>query len=90
MKRMILLMFMILLLCGFRAPNGALITRGDLVDKLVINLGQPLTRIPVATHRSIYPPYHSTREIWTYKIKQYTHRFVIDNGVIIHEDWTRF
>ncbi|MBK7353262.1 MAG: hypothetical protein IPI97_04680 [Nitrosomonas sp.] len=90
MRKLILLMFMVLLLCGFRAPNGALISKGDLVDKLVVNLGQPIARIPVVTHRSIYPPYYSSREIWTYKIKQYNYRFVIDSGVIIHEDWTRF
>lgn len=55
MRKLILLMFMVLLLCGFRAPNGALISKGDLVDKLVVNLGQPIARIPVVTHRSIYP-----------------------------------
>ncbi|HNH51313.1 MAG TPA: hypothetical protein PLL07_02680 [Nitrosomonas sp.] len=96
MRRMILLMFMVLLLCGFRAPNGALISKGDLVDKLIINLGQPLARSPFVTQRGLYLPYHSgsrgysVREVWIYKVEQYTYRFIIDNGVIVHEDWTRF
>lgn len=96
MKKMILLMFMILLLCGFRAPNGALISKGDSASKLIMNLGHPLTRSSSVTQRGLYLPYHSgsrgysVREVWTYKVEQYTYRFIIDNGVIVYEDWTRF
>ena len=38
MKKLFILVIAVLLLCGFRAPNGNIISKGDLSDKLLINL----------------------------------------------------
>lgn len=44
MNKLLVLVLAIVLLCGFRAPNGNLISKGDLSDKLLINLGEPHIR----------------------------------------------
>lgn len=89
MKKLLLLIITVICLSGFRAPNGNIISRGDLVDKLIVNLGEPYTRIHLGTflyRGNIY----ITREAWTYRIGQYNHRFIVENGQIVADDWSRF
>ncbi|SDY36104.1 DUF2845 domain-containing protein [Nitrosomonas sp. Nm58] len=89
MKKLLLLLATVICLSGFRAPNGNIISSGDLVDKLLANLGEPQARIHLGTFHyrgNIY----ITREAWTYKIGQYNHRFIIQNGQIVADDWSRF
>lgn len=89
MKKLLLLIAVVICLSGFRAPNGNIISNGDLVDKLIANLGEPRARIHLGTFR--YPGnIHITREAWTYRIGQYNHRFIVENGRIVADDWSRF
>lgn len=41
MIKLFIIILRILLLCGFRAPNGNIISKGDLADKLIVNMGEP-------------------------------------------------
>ena len=92
MKKLLLLIVAVILLSGFRAPNGNIISKGDLSDKLIANLGQPTTRTdlgPVQT-RAFGGVVYIKREVWHYKIDQYNYRFVIENGQIVADHWSRF
>lgn len=92
MKKLLVCIVAVICLSGFRAPNGNLISKGDYVDKLLYNLGEPLSRIHIGTiHRKTYFGIESiTREIRWYKINQYNYRFIIENNRIVADHWTRF
>lgn len=89
MKKLLLLIAVVICLSGFRAPNGNIISRGDFVDKLIANLGEPQARIHLDTFHYRGRLYIS-REAWIYRIGQYNHRFIVENGRIVTEDWSRF
>lgn len=92
MKKLLCVVIVVVLLCGFRAPNGNIISKGELSDKLLLNLGQPHIRTDLGTiqTRAFGGLMYVKREIWTYRIDDYNYRFVIQNGQIVDENWTRF
>ncbi len=92
MKKLLCAVIVILLLCGFRAPNGNIISKGEMSDKLLLNLGQPHVRtdLGLIQTRAFGGLMYVKREIWTYRIDDYNYRFVIQNGQIVDEHWTRF
>ncbi len=92
MKKLLYVVIAIVLLCGFRAPNGNIISKGEMSDKLLLNLGQPHVRTDLGTiqMRAFGGLMFVKREIWTYRIDDYNYRFVIQNGQIVDEHWTRF
>ncbi len=92
MKKLLILVLAILLLCGFRAPNGNIISKGDMSDKLLMNLGEPHIRtdLGLVQTRAFGGIFYIKREIWSYRIDQYNYRFIIQNGQIVDEHWTRF
>ena len=92
MKKLLLFILIVVCLSGFRAPNGNLISRGDYVDKLLFNLGEPLSRIHISTIqlKTYYGFETITREIWTYRIGQYNQRFIVENNRIIADRWSMF
>jgi hypothetical protein len=87
MRRTPLLIIAFVFLCGFRAPNGEIISDGDPADKLLLNLGNPLikTNIGIVRQGNLYV----TREVWTYQIGDITYRFTIEGGTIVSDEWTR-
>jgi len=95
MKRFFLVlvaMALIALLSGFRAPNGNIISKGDFSDKLLINMGEPHIRtdLGLVQTRALGGIMYIKRELWTYRIDDYNYRFVIENGRIVADHWTRF
>lgn len=90
MKKLFILMIAIMLLCGFRAPNGAIITKGDFIDKLIINMGKPHVKINLGSIYSATGGFILQREMWVYRVDEYNYRFTIINGQIIHDHWSRF
>lgn len=92
MKKLLLILLAVLLLTGFRAPNGNIISKGDFSDKLLINLGTPTVRtdLGLVQTRAFGGVVYIKREVWTYKIDQYNYRFIIENGQIVADHWTRF
>ncbi|HLP80894.1 MAG TPA: hypothetical protein VK141_02735 [Nitrosomonas sp.] len=92
MNKLLVLVLAIVLLCGFRAPNGNLISKGDLSDKLLINLGEPHIRtdLGLIQTRAFGGIMYIKREVWSYRIDDYNYRFVIQNGQIVDEHWSRF
>lgn len=92
MKKLLLLIVAVMLLSGFRAPNGNIISKGDLSDKLIANLGQPIARTDLGPiqARAFGGVVYIKREVWFYKIDQYNYRFVIENGQIVADHWSRF
>ena len=92
MKKLLFLIIAIMLLCGFRAPNGNIISKGDFPDKLLINLGEPNVRtdLGLIQTRAFGGIIYIKREVWTYKIDQYNYRFIIENGQIVADHWSRF
>ena len=89
MKKLLLLVIAVMLLSGFRASNGNIISKGDFADKLIANLGQPTTRTNLG-NRAFGGIVYINREVWHYKIDQYNYRFVIENGQIVADHWSRF
>ncbi|MFZ1852856.1 MAG: hypothetical protein WAU15_11690 [Nitrosomonas sp.] len=90
--KILLISLLFVLLSGFRAPNGVIISKGDFADKLILNLGQPRTRtnlglVPVRVFGGLI---YIQREMWLYRIDQYNYRFTIDNGQIVNDHWSRF
>ncbi len=92
MKKLLFLIIVVMLLCGFRAPNGNIISKGDLSDKLLINLGEPNVRtdLGLVQTRAFGGIVYIKREVWTYRIDQYNYRFIIENGQIVADHWSRF
>ena len=92
MNKLLVLVLATVLLCGFRAPNGNLISKGDLLDKLLINLGEPHIRtdLGLIQTRAFGGIMYIKREVWSYRIDDYNYRFVIQNGQIVDEHWSRF
>lgn len=92
MKKLLLLLAAVMLLSGFRAPNGNIISKGDLSDKLLINLGEPTIRtdLGLVQTRAFGGVFYIKREVWTYRIDQYNYRFIIENGQIVADHWLRF
>lgn len=95
MKRFFLVlvaMALIALLSGFCAPNGNIISKGDFSDKLLINMGEPHIRtdLGLVQTRAFGGIVYIKREVWTYRIEDYNYRFVIENGQIVADHWTRF
>lgn len=92
MKKVFIVIVAVMLLCGFRAPNGNIISKGDLPDKLLINLGEPNVRTDpgLVQTRAFGGIVYIEREVWIYKIDQYNYRFVIENGQITADHWSRF
>lgn len=90
--KILLILSLFTLLSGFRAPNGAIISKGDFVDKLLVNLGEPKTRINLGLvpARVFGGLIYIQREMWLYRIDEYNYRFTIDNGQIVHDHWSRF
>lgn len=43
--KILLIVSLFLALSGFRAPNGAIISKGDFIDKLIFNMGKPHAKI---------------------------------------------
>jgi hypothetical protein len=83
---------LVVLLSGFRAPNGNIISKGELADKLLINMGEPHIRMDLGLvqTRAFGGIMYIKREVWTYKIDDYSYRFIIENGRIVADHWTRF
>jgi len=92
MKKLLLIIIAVILLCGFRAPNGNIISKGDFSDKLLINLGEPNVRtdLGLVQIRAFGGIAYIKREVWAYKIDQYNYRFIIENGQIVSDHWSRF
>lgn len=92
MKKLLLVLVIVMLLCGFRAPNGNIISKGDFSDKLLINLGEPHMRtdLGLVQTRAFGGIVYIKREVWTYRIDQYNYRFIIQNGQIVDDHWSRF
>ena len=92
MKRVLIVIVAVMLLCGFRAPNGNIISKGDLSDKLLINLGEPNVRTDpgLVQTRAFGGIVYIKREVWIHKIEQYSYRFVIENGQITTDHWSQF
>ena len=92
MKRLFIIILTVLLLCGFRAPNGNIISKGELADKLIANMGEPhqKTDLGMIQTRAFGGIAYIKREVWFYKIDDYNYRFVIENGRIIDDHWSRF
>ena len=92
MKKLFILMIAIMLLCGFRAPNGNIISRGDFSDKLLINMGEPHVRtdLGLVQTRAFSGIFYLKREVWVYRIDDYNYRFIIQNGQIVDDHWSRF
>ncbi|QOJ23948.1 MAG: hypothetical protein HRU78_10070 [Gammaproteobacteria bacterium] len=95
MKKFFLLLTavaLVMLLSGFRAPNGNIISKGDLADKLLINMGEPHIRMDLGLvqTRAFGGIIYIKREVWTYRIDDYNYRFIIENGQIVADHWTRF
>ena len=92
MKKLLVIVVMVIALCGFRAPNGNIISKGDLADKLILNMGEPHQRIDLGLlqTRAFGGIVYIKREVWLYKIDDYNFRFVIENGQIVSDHWTRF
>ncbi len=95
MKKLFLLcvaVALVVLLSGFRAPNGNIISKGDLADKLLLNMGEPHIRtdLGVVQTRAFGGIISIKREVWTYRIEDYNYRFIIENGQIVADHWTRF
>jgi hypothetical protein len=84
----ILFLLAALLLCGFRAPNGDIITEGDPEDKLLLDMGQPLTKT-TQTAVNQFGIQYVTGQIWVYKLDKITYRFKVENGVITAIEWSR-
>lgn len=94
MKKTLTLLTMVILLCGFRMPDGDIVTDGDPVDKLLTHMGQPLMKTPdgVITEINQVTGGYVTKvisEIWVYKIDKITYRFKIQGGVIDSITWSR-
>ncbi len=92
MKKLLLILVAVMLLSGFRAPNGNIISKGDLSDKLLINLGEPIVRtdLGLVQTRAFGGIFYIKREVWTYRIDEYNYRFIIENGQIVADHWSRF
>ncbi len=92
MERLLFLISAVMLLCGFRAPNGNIISKGDFLDKLLINLGESNVRtdLGLVQTRAFGGIVYMKREACTYKIDQYNYRFIIENGQIVADHWSRF
>ena len=92
MKKLSVLAIAVLLLCGFRAPNGNIIFKGELSDKLLMNLGEPHVRtdLGLIQTRAFGGIVFVKREVWMYRIDEYNYRFIIQNGQIVDEHWSRF
>lgn len=92
MKKLVIIVIAVLLLCGFRAPNGNIISKGDLADKLIVNMGEPhqKTDLGMIQTRAFGGIAYIKREVWFYKIDDYNYRFVIENGRIVADHWSRF
>lgn len=90
MKKILILMLAIILLCGFRAPNGEIIVKGDFVDKLISNMGKPHIKINLGSVYNAAGGFILQREMWVYRIDDYNYRFTIINGQIVHDHWSRF
>ncbi|GKS68024.1 hypothetical protein W03_00280 [Nitrosomonas sp. PY1] len=81
--QILLILMLFISLSGFRAPNDAIISNGDFIDKLISNMGRPHVKINL-------DPIYNTREMWIYRIDEYNYRFTIINGRIAHFHWSRF
>ena len=92
MKKFLLILLAVMLLSGFRAPNGNIISKGDFSDKLLINLGEPNVRtdLGLVQTRAFGGIAYIKREVWLYRIGQYNHQFIIQNGQIVADHWSRF
>ncbi len=90
MKKILFLVLAIILLCGFRAPNGEIIVKGDYVDKLIIHMGKPHMKINMGSIYNGVGGFILQREMWVYRIDDYNYRFTIINGQIVHDHWSRF
>ena len=92
MKKVFIIVIAAFLLCGFRAPNGNIISKGDLADKLIVNMGEPhhKTDLGMIQTRAFGGIAYIKREVWFYKIDDYNYRFVIENGQIVADHWSRF
>ena len=92
MKKLLFLVIAVMLLCGFCAPNGNIISKGDFSDKLLINLGESNVRtdLGLVQIRAFGGIVYIKCEVWLYKIDQYNYRFIIENGQIVADHWSRF
>ena len=92
MKKFLLILLAVMLLSGFRAPNGNIISKGDFSDKLLINLGEPNVRtdLGLVQTRAYGGIVYIKREVWLYRIGQYNHQLIIQNGQIVADHWSRF
>ena len=88
MKKTLFLLATLIFLSGFRAPNGDIISDFDPVDKLLLDMGQPLIRTPVMGTNK-WGVQYVISETWVYQIDNLTYRFTIENGVITSIKWTR-
>lgn len=87
MKRIMLLAALMLFLCGFRAPDGEIISEGDPVSKVVEHLGQPLYVSQDAVR--VIGSDIFKRETWTYKLEGVTYYLTIEAGKVTEARWSR-
>jgi len=88
--KILLIVLLFLALSGFRAPNGAIISKGDFIDKLIFNMGKPHAKINMGSIYNASGAFFLQREMWVYRIDDYNFRFLIVNGQIINDHWSRF
>jgi len=88
--KILLIVLLFLALSGFRAPNGAIISKGDFIDKLIFNMGDPHAKINMGSIYNASGGFIVQREIWVYRIEDYNFRFLIVNGQIHNDHWSRF
>jgi hypothetical protein len=66
-------MALVVLLSGFRTPNGNIISKGDFSDKLLINMGKSYIRtdLGLVQTRAFGGIMYIKREVWAYRIDDY-------------------
>lgn len=87
MRRFIALIALASALCGFRAPDGDIISDGDEESKVVEHLGRPqyISTESIAGTGNVYVK----RETWTYKIGAETYYLTMEGGRLVSSRWTR-
>ncbi len=88
--QILLILILFISLSGFRAPNDAIISNGDFIDKLIFNMGKPHVKINIGSIYNAAGGFIFQREMWIYRVDEYNHRFTIINGQIVHYHWSRF
>jgi hypothetical protein len=87
MGKFLALLALAMTLCGFRAPDGEIISDGDEESKIVRHLGRPqyISDDGLILIGNAYVK----RETWTYQIGAETYYLTMEGGKMISSRWTR-